>query len=118
MQGRAKDEIPATGLFLFVDVRDAAVCPVLAMEKPEAANKRLLVVPGHFSNREIAQIIAKTFPGYKDKLPTDSTPGGDYPKEGIYTFNNKRVQETLGIKWRSLEESIVDTAKSLQVVGA
>jgi hypothetical protein len=51
-------------------------------------------------------------------LPTEKTPGGDYPSEGVYKYNNKRTIEVLGIKFKSLEESINDTVKSLQAVGA
>ena len=87
------------------------------MEKDAAANKRFFITAGYFSNKEIAQIIKKHYPQYKD-LPSDSTPGGDYPQEGIYKYENKRVIETLGMKFRSLEDSIVDTVKSLQAVGA
>lgn len=87
------------------------------MEKEDAANKRFFITAGYFSNKEIAQIIEKNYPQYKDQLPTSSTPGGDYPKEGIYKYNNERVQKILGIKFRSLEESIVETVKSLQAVG-
>ncbi|KAL2355447.1 hypothetical protein BJ546DRAFT_1060464 [Cryomyces antarcticus] len=116
--GKAKDEIMPTGVYIWVDVRDLALAHVKAMEVPEATNKRFFVTAGYFSNKEIAQVIAKNFPQYKNELPTEKTPGGDYPEGGIYKYNNKRVQEVLGIKFRSLEESIVDTVKSLQAVGA
>ena len=118
MLGKAKDEIAPTGTFIWVDVRDLAECHVLAMEKDGAANKRFFITAGYFSNKEIAQLIAKDYPQYKDGLPTEKTPGGDYPGDGLYKYDNKRVQEVLGIKFRSLEESIKDTVKSLQAVGA
>jgi len=118
MLGKAKEEIAPTGTFIWVDVRDLAACHVLAMEKEGAANKRFFITAGYFSNKEIAQIVAKEYPEYKDRLPTEKTPGGDYPSEGIYEYDNKRVREVLGIEFRSLEESIRDTVKSLQAVGA
>ena len=116
--GKAKDEIPPTGTFIWVDVRDLALCHVLAVEKQDAANKRFFITAGYFSNKEIAQTIAKHYPEYENKLPSTSTPGGDYPEAGIYKYNNKRVQDVLGIKFRSLDESIKDTVKSLKAVGA
>lgn len=118
MLGKAKDEIPPTGTFLWVDVRDLAQCHVAAIEKEDAANKRFFITAGYFSNKEIAQIVEKHYPQYKDSLPTSSTPGGDYPSEGVYKFDNKRTIDVLGIKYRSLDESIKDTVKSLQAVGA
>ncbi|KAF1959875.1 NAD(P)-binding protein [Byssothecium circinans] len=120
-QGKWKDEIAPTGVYVWVDVRDVAEAHVAAFEKPEAAGKRFFVVSGFFSNREIANIIGKHFPEYKDKLPSVSTPGGDYPEggieKGLYGINNKRSIDVLGLKYKSFEESIVDSVKSFQPKG-
>lgn len=118
IQGKAKKEIAPTGTYLWIDVRDLARAHVLAMEKSSAANKRFFVTAGYFSNKEIVQIVEKNFPQYKDELPTADTPGGDYPSGGVYKYNNKRSLELLGGKLITLQESIVDTVKSLQAVGA
>ncbi|ORY14252.1 hypothetical protein BCR34DRAFT_623385 [Clohesyomyces aquaticus] len=119
-QGKFKDEIPPTGVHLWVDVRDVAEAHVAAFEKPDAANKRFFTTAGYFSNKEICQIMKKKFPQYKD-LPSDSTPGGDYPEgsteKGVYGYNNKRSIDILGLKYKTLEESIVDSIKSFQAVG-
>jgi len=119
-QGKFKDEIPASGVHLWVDVRDVAAAHVAAFEKPEAANKRFFTTAGYFSNKEICQIIRKNFPEFKD-LPGDSTPGGDYPEgtpdKGLYKYDNKRSIEILGLKYKTLEESIVDCVKSFQKKG-
>ena len=83
----------------------------------EAANKRFFVTAGYFSNGEIADIVRDNFPDLKDKVPAKGTKGGEYPAEGIYKYDNSRTKEILGIQFRSLKESIVDTVKSLQAVG-
>lgn len=116
--GQNKMEIPDTGVFLWVDVRDLALAHVKAIEIPEAADKRFFVTAGYFSNKAIAEIIRKHFPQYEKELPAKDVKGGDYPEGGIYKFNNKRTIDILGIKFRSLDESIVDTVKSLKSVGA
>jgi len=118
IQGKCKDEIPDTGTFIFVDVRDLALAHVKAMETPAAAGKRFFIVAGYFSNKEIAEIIRKNFPEYHDQLPTPETKGGDYPEGGVYKFDNSRAEKILGLKWTTLEESIIDTVKSLKAVGA
>lgn len=118
MLGKWTEEIPATGTFIWVDVRDLALCHVLAMEKEEAANKRFFIVEGKFSNRMIADVVAKNFPEYKGKVPTEKTPGGTFPDGGVFKVDDSRVKQVLGIKWRSFDDSIVDTVKSLQAVGA
>jgi len=116
--GQCKEEIPDTGTYIRVDVRDLALAHVKAMELPDAADKRFFVTAGYFSNKEICEIIRKHFPEYKDELPKPEIKCGDYPEGGVYKYDNSRVMKVLGLKFRTLEESIVDTVKSLQAVGA
>jgi len=121
MTGKCKSEIPDTGTFIWVDVRDIADGHVRAMEKPGAGNKRFFITAGYFSNKEICEIIRKNFPEYADKLPAPDVKGGDYPdgtKDSLYKYNNSRTKEVLGIEFMSLEKSIVDTVNSLKDVGA
>ena len=102
-------------------MRDVAEAHVAAFEKPDAANKRFFTLSGYFSNKEIIDIIRKQFPQYKD-LPTESTPGGDYPappgSDELYKYSNQRSIDVLGLKYRTLEETIVDSVKSFQSLGA
>jgi nucleoside-diphosphate-sugar epimerase len=116
--GQFKEEIPDTGVFLWIDVRDIALAHVKAIELPEAAGKRFFVTAGYFSNRELAEIIRKNFPEFERELPSKDVKGGDYPEGGLYKFDNSRTTEVLGIKFRGLEESVVDTVKSLKAVSA
>lgn len=118
MHGKQKHELSETGTYLWIDVRDIALAHVKAIELDVAANKRYFVTSGYFSNKEIAQIIRKNFPKLADGLPTDDTPGGDYPKDGVYKYDNSRVTKDFGIKWHTLEQSIVDTVKSLEGIEA
>ena len=82
MLGKAKDEIPPTGTFIWTDVRDLALAHVKAAELPEAGGKRYFVTAGYFSNREIADVIRSAYPDLASKLPTKESKGGDYPEEG------------------------------------
>ena len=116
MLGKWKDEIPNTGTFIWVDVRDLALCHVLGAEKEEAANKRFFVTSGHFTNGKIAGVIKKNF-DFKD-VPSEGTKDGGFPADGIYKIDNSRVNEILKPQWTSFEKSITDTVKSLQAVGA
>lgn len=118
LTGKAKAELPPTGTFIWTDVRDLALAHVRAMELKEAGGKRFFITAGHFSNEEIADIIRDAHPELKEKLPAKGVKGGGYPSEGLYGFDNSRSKEVLGIKYRSLKESILDTVKSLQEIGA
>ena len=117
MTGQDKNDLAPTGTFIWVDVRDLALAHVKAAELPEAANKRFFITAGHFSNKEIAEIIQDAFPDLASKLPQgDALKAGDYPADGIYKYDNSRCIEVLGVKFTSLKQSIVDTVKSLQAV--
>src|SRR5205823_5463794 len=87
--GQNKESIPDTGVYLWVDVRDLALGHVKAMELPEAGGKRFFFTAGYFSNKEIAEIIRKNFPEYRNELPAEGVKGGDYPEGGVYGFDNK-----------------------------
>lgn len=120
---------------IFADVRDVALSHVKAMEEPEAGNKRFFVTNGHYSNREIIDIIRRRFPQYKDQIPAlDVQGGGESPARqrplrngavlisalelpaDLFQVDTQRSEEILGIKYRTLEACIVDTIKSFQAV--
>ncbi|KAI1185580.1 hypothetical protein F5B17DRAFT_407256, partial [Nemania serpens] len=114
--GRWKEQIPPTGVYLWVDVRDVAKAHVEAMERPEAGGSRFFVTTGLFCNKEIAAIARKNFPQLADKLPADGTEGGDYPADGVYGYDNAKATKVLGIDWIPLEKSVTDTIQSLLAV--
>ena len=116
--GSAKESgtIPETGTFLWIDVRDLALLHVKALSSGEG--QRVFATTGYFSNREIANIVRKNFPGLKDKVPGEDMKGGDYPEGGVYKYDNERAKGLLGKPFIQLEDSIVDLVKSLEVEGA
>ena len=118
MTGKAKDELPPTGTFIWVDVRDLALAHVKAAEVEAAGNKRFFITAGYFSNEEIADIIRDNCPQLSAKLPAKGVKGGEYPQGGVYKYDNSRSREVLGVKYRQLKESVLDTVKSLQEIGA
>lgn len=104
---------PAPEAFLWVDVREVALAHVLAMEKSKegAANKRFFIAAGAFSNKELAEIIQGEWPDHmKDKMPDMATIDVAFSFTG---YDNSRSKEILGLEYRSLKESVIDTVKSL-----
>lgn len=86
--GKHKDDLPPTGTFIYTDVRDLALAHIRAAQRPEAAGKRFLVTAGHYSNREIADIIAEEFPDLRGKIAGKEVKT-DYDPEGTcaaFTF--------------------------------
>jgi nucleoside-diphosphate-sugar epimerase len=112
-----KDGLPDTGTYLWVDVRDVALMHVKAMEEEQAGGKRFFTTAGYFTNKELASIVRKNFEEYKDKVPEGEGKGG-WPEKGVYKYDNSRASGLLGKPWTGLEESVVDTVKSLKAVGA
>ena len=58
----------------------------------------------------------KHFPEYKDKLP-EKRQENDGLESDVYGVDNSRSKEVLGLKYRTLEETVVDTVKSLKELG-
>ncbi|KAK1508368.1 NAD dependent epimerase/dehydratase [Colletotrichum tamarilloi] len=119
VKGKWKDAVAPTGAaYLWIDVRDLALSHILALEKPEAGGKRLFTTAGWFSNAEIAQVVRKNFPELKERLPAEGTKGGELPpKDKVYGYDNSATEKILGIKWKSLEESITDLVKDIKGFG-
>jgi nucleoside-diphosphate-sugar epimerase len=116
IQGRITDNLPPSGIFLWVDVRDVALAHVKAMEVPEAGGKRFFLVAGYFSNKKIVEVICKAYPELEDKLPSKSVED-DFPSQ-IFAIDHSRSEQILGIEYRFFNTAIIDTVKSLQEVGA
>lgn len=91
---------------------------VKAMEIPEAGGKRIVVTAGHFSDREIVEIVRENFPELASQLPSKDAPGGDYPEGGMFKVDSSLAVNILGLHFRTLEECVVDTIRSLQAVEA
>jgi len=83
---------------------------LLAFESPKASNQRYLITNGPYTFQLIADIIRKRFPELKDKVP-EGNPGEAFPD--VYKLDTSKVQNELGLKFRSLEETVVDSVNSL-----
>ncbi|KAK3934436.1 hypothetical protein QBC46DRAFT_359014 [Diplogelasinospora grovesii] len=120
IMGHMKGQMPNSPGFLWVDVRDVALAHVKAMEQLSGAadNKRFFVVAGHFNTRQVVDAIRRNFPEYSSALPDASLQGGDFPEGGLFKVDNRRSVEVLGLKYRPLEDSVVDTVRSLKALGA
>ncbi|PYH93111.1 putative NAD dependent epimerase/dehydratase [Aspergillus ellipticus CBS 707.79] len=116
--GSCRDKCPPTGSQFWVDVRDAALAHVVAVEKEEVAGKRFFLTAGSFCNAEIVAVIGEAYPELVEGLPKgEALKDGQYPAGGPkYGFDNSASVEGLGVKYRSLKESVVDTVESLKVI--
>jgi nucleoside-diphosphate-sugar epimerase len=114
MLGKFTTEVPDNTTFYWIDVRDVSRCHVEALVRDQASNQRYIVTAGRFSNREVVDIVRGMGQEYAGKLPPENAPGGAYPEEGLYDVDASKVVKDLGVSWKSLDRSIVDTVNSLQ----
>ncbi|RYP38040.1 hypothetical protein DL767_002689 [Monosporascus sp. MG133] len=113
VRGKWRDAIPATGpASIWADVRDVASAHVSAMENREAGGKRLFTVAGRFSHVEIAGIVRDKVPMLRDKVPGPDVKGGE--ASNVFQYNSDETNRILGLKWITLEKSIMDFVASIQ----
>jgi nucleoside-diphosphate-sugar epimerase len=108
VQGQLKAGISPSPVVLWVDVRDLADAHVRALEREAAAGKRIFVVAGLYRNAEIVDALRKHLPQLRASLPEDYEA---LPKEFPFGYDNSRSTNDLSIRYRSLEESVTDTAQ-------
>ncbi|RKF55736.1 Ketoreductase azaE [Erysiphe neolycopersici] len=115
MSGKRKEDTLDSRPTLWVDVRDVALAHIKAFELEEAAGQRLFVTAGLKSMRDIADVIRKDFPELTAKLPNLNT---TQPPANGYKYDNSLTTKIVGPTQYSFEQSIDDTVKSLQSLGA
>ena len=91
----------------FVDVRDVAAAHLVAFEKDEAANQRLVLVAHQFIAQEIADIIHKKFPDKSKNVPI-GTPGQTAPVDSWSKKDFSKTEKLLGFEYIGLDQSVVD----------
>lgn len=108
MNGSRK-EVPPTGFWAVVDVRDAALAHRLAYEKPEAAGQRYFTVAGNFSFQQICDILRAEIPELQSRVPEGNT-GEHLP--AVYKLSNEKSRRELGLQFRPLKDTVVAAARN------
>lgn len=98
----------------YIDVRDVARAHLLAFQKEEAIGQRLGLCGGKFDAQDLVDILNEDFPQLKGKIPTGDNPGhGASVTNSSSTFDNTRSKKILGFKFKTLKESVHDTAAQI-----
>ncbi|KAK7754605.1 methylglyoxal reductase (NADPH-dependent) gre2 [Diatrype stigma] len=112
ISGKLKEALrPTAPVFTWVDVRDVTLAHVRALMLPGAGGNRFYVVGGHYSTKRVADIIRSRYPELAAKLPPAEVED-DFPDD-VYGFDNSKSRQVLGLEYRGLEESVVDTVESI-----
>lgn len=106
MDGSSKEPGP-TSFPTFADVRDVAEAHFKAYEREQPG--RFFITSGTFEYRDVCKILREVLPERKDKIPDpEATPAAEF-----FQVDNSQTARELGITFKSLHESIKDTALSL-----
>ncbi|CAM1501882.1 Fc.00g038660.m01.CDS01 [Cosmosporella sp. VM-42] len=102
----------------YVDVRDVARLVVFGVDNPEKANnQRYLASRGMVVPQAAADILRIAFPTHHDRIQM-GTPGQGYTPKYAFPenrdFDGSKAVEATGQDHYAVEQSIIDTAKSLE----
>eukprot|EP01122_Echinamoeba_exundans_P006964 TRINITY_DN2050_c0_g1_i2.p2 TRINITY_DN2050_c0_g1~~TRINITY_DN2050_c0_g1_i2.p2 ORF type:complete len:116 (-),score=28.23 TRINITY_DN2050_c0_g1_i2:119-466(-) len=100
--------------FCVVDVRDVCDAHIAAMERPEAKGRHIVSSKSGLQPSYCAKVLKEAFP----TLPIDVEGHKQFdekvPQE---IFDASKAERELGIKFRPVEQSLIDMAKSLLEFG-
>ena len=111
-QSKSSGPVPENMFWSFVDVRDVAEAHLRAYQVPEAGGERFFICKGNFTYQQFVDALRANLPEIKDRVPIGNPGAGEVPSD-VYTVDTSKSQRILGLKYRSLEETIVDAARSL-----
>ena len=124
--------LPRLG-FCFVDVRDVADLHIAAMTAPQAAGERFIAAGDFAWMVDVAALLRARLGAAAGKVPTRKVPdfvlrfaalfdkslASVTPRLGQQrVFSSAKAQKVLGWRPRSVEETVVDCARSLIAAGA
>ena len=123
--------VPRIG-FSFVDVRDVADLQIRAMTMPEAGGERFIAVGRFAWTSEVAEILREGLGAEAEKVPTRKVPNLMVRAMAIFdpgvrsivgqlgrksNYSSEKARTTLGWTPRPLEETVVETGRSMRRTG-
>lgn len=103
--------VPPTKGPVWADVRDVADAHVRALRIVEAGGGRYLLASGIYCNQELSDVSRRLLPKYGDRIPIGEP--GKRESHTHFGVSTAETDQVLGIKWRSLEESLSDVVPQL-----
>lgn len=98
----------------FVDVEDVARAHVLALENPAAPGNRFLTVEASHSWEEICALLKTWYP--EKPIPVgapDLNQGFAITTKFLVKYDNSKICQVMGMKFKSLQVSLQETVQSL-----
>ncbi|KAL4898827.1 hypothetical protein BDW74DRAFT_184355 [Aspergillus multicolor] len=106
-QSKSSNPVPENMFWSCVDVRDVAEAHLRAYQVVEAGGERFFI-----AYQQIVDALRANLPDIKGRVPIGTPGAGEVPTD-VYTVDTSKSQRILGLKYRPLEETVVDAARSL-----
>jgi len=114
------EEEAVSSVSSWVDVRDIAEAHVVALEKPEAGEERIIFSTGSFVWQDFIDAAKRVAPslGLDPSKISKGAPNYDPSKAAHFIrYSNEKREKILGIKVRSEDECIRGTLESFKAHG-
>lgn len=95
--------------------QDLAFAHYQATFAPGVGNQRILVTRGSNSNQEIADLVREAVPEWDERIPLGK-PGNYTLGSDLFQADNTKSKQLLGMTYRSLEETVGDTARNFHAL--
>ena len=100
----------------FVNIADVAHATLLIVEKSDISDgQRYILNAGTYSFQEIADILRKNFPE-RQSIIVKGEPGNYEKANQSKQYDGSKITRDLGLKYSSLETTVVDLANSIKHV--
>jgi nucleoside-diphosphate-sugar epimerase len=98
-------------LYAWIDVKDAAIAHVMAIEDEQFANERIFLTSSEqFCIQDILDILWEDFPELRDRLPAkESWHVAEYPEGGVYKVDAARAKTLIGKEFTPLRSTVLET---------
>lgn len=96
-------------MVVWIDVEDLATASLKSVEFSTVGHERFLLTQSSYDTQEIADIISEKLP--QSRAPVGSP--GSRIADTHYSCDSSKAQEVLGVKFKTLEESIIPLARQL-----
>jgi nucleoside-diphosphate-sugar epimerase len=102
-----------TALYTWIEVKDAALAHVMAIENDDFAGERVFLTSSEqLCNKDILEIIYEHFPELRDRLPArEKWETLGYPEDGVYKVDATRARALIGKDFAQLQDTVVETVK-------
>ncbi|OCF45835.1 hypothetical protein I317_00323 [Kwoniella heveanensis CBS 569] len=114
--GGEDSPLPAAFDPVFVDVRDLAEAIYLGITK--RVNGRFLTSNGSYTAQRLVNIARKARPDLKQYIVRGNPEGSFELPEGSFKLDTSKSVKELGLTYRKLEETVVDTIAQFEKLGA